>query len=259
MRDGQAGTPTAPVAQTNVQLYGQLRRAGWSEGDLIRLRGAYELATVLFSGALRPSGKTFVSHLVGTASVVASLGGRPDLVLAGLLHAAYAFGEWGDGSRRVTPRRREELRRVAGDGAEQLVAGYTDLPWNASALADLRSRADGLGPAERDLVLLRLANEVEDHLDEAMGYCGTPSDEMHRPARLGEMAGLADALGLAPLAVALRGAAAAAPAWAEVPSGLRRVARASASVPPRSHWRRPVPAARRLVGGLRRRLRREAR
>ena len=37
-------------AQTNIQLYNQLRRGCYSELELERIRNAYDLAIVLFSG-----------------------------------------------------------------------------------------------------------------------------------------------------------------------------------------------------------------
>ena len=59
-------------AQTNIQLFNQLRRDGYSKTDLDLVRDAYELAMVLFSGRFQPSGKSFIAHVVGTASILAS-------------------------------------------------------------------------------------------------------------------------------------------------------------------------------------------
>ena len=79
----------AEVAQTNLQLYNQLIAAGWSDANLDRTQAAYALAADLFAGQIRSSGKTFLEHLVGTASAVAAVGGRPALVHAALLHATF--------------------------------------------------------------------------------------------------------------------------------------------------------------------------
>ena len=60
-------------AQTNIQLLNQLHREGYSADDLHLVRVAYRFAMDLFSGQFRASGKTFIAHLVGTASVLGSL------------------------------------------------------------------------------------------------------------------------------------------------------------------------------------------
>ena len=74
-------------AQTNIQLFNQVRQQGYSHEDLARFSQAYRFSLPLFSGRFRASGKTFFAHLAGTASVLASLGVDGQLVTAGLLHA----------------------------------------------------------------------------------------------------------------------------------------------------------------------------
>ena len=150
------------IAQTNLQLAAQLRRAGWSAEDLAGIDRAYRLAAELVSGWFRPSGKPFVDHFVGTASVVAAAGGRPALVRAALLHnvGGSVFGH-------QQPADRRELEDVVGAEATGLVLAYPTVPWDADAVAALTARADGLTGSERDLVVLRLANEVDDRLDGA--------------------------------------------------------------------------------------------
>ena len=69
-------------AQTNLQLYNQLLALSWPADDLERVRAAYEFVDELFSGLHRGSGKTFIAHLIGTASVAAGVDGRHDVVLA---------------------------------------------------------------------------------------------------------------------------------------------------------------------------------
>ena len=41
-------------AQTNIQLFNQLRRDGYSRADLDLVRDGYELALVLFTAAFSP-------------------------------------------------------------------------------------------------------------------------------------------------------------------------------------------------------------
>ncbi|NJL09589.1 MAG: hypothetical protein HC908_03480 [Calothrix sp. SM1_7_51] len=66
-------------AQTNIQLFNQLHREGYSSTDLSLIANAYSLAMELFTGTFRPSKKTFIAHLVGTASILASLHAPPKL------------------------------------------------------------------------------------------------------------------------------------------------------------------------------------
>jgi hypothetical protein len=158
------------VAQTNLQLYNQVLERGWRDADVARLRDAYVLAFELFSAMSRPSGKVFVSHLVGTASVLAAIDERPAVVAAGLLHAAYTLGEFGDGTRGMTPKKRSAVRTVVGTEIEELVAEYARLDWHPEAIPSLVASRGGLDAGRRDVVVMRLANEVDDWTDGGLRY-----------------------------------------------------------------------------------------
>ena len=213
-----------PYAQTNLQLFEQVRGSGWSDADVERLAAGYDLAVDLFSAAFRASGKPFLAHLAGVASILVALGEGPALVTAGLLHAAYSHGDFGDGERGTTAARRDRVRAVAGEEAEELIAAYPDLEWKDGAVEDLVARAPELAGGERDLVLVRLVNDLEDLLDRGLAYSGKPFER-------GEaVVALARALGQARLARELeRWVAAHAEA---VPAALRRDATSSFAVPP---------------------------
>jgi len=60
-------------AQTNVQLFNQLRRDGYSNNELSCIRNAYEHAKRLFTGLFLASGRTQIAHVVGTASILGSV------------------------------------------------------------------------------------------------------------------------------------------------------------------------------------------
>lgn len=115
------------LAQTNLQLYAQLTALGWSSQQLASARTAYDVARELFGACFRPTHKPFVCHLVGTASAAAQWGARPAVVLAGLLHSAYLYGQFDDGERGASPRRRLHLQRLVGGETEGIVFGYTAL------------------------------------------------------------------------------------------------------------------------------------
>lgn len=164
--------PVRTYAQTNIQLFNQLCLNNYSEVDLKYMCDIYELALQLFASRLRGSGKPFLSHLVGTASILATLQAPKNVIAAGLLHAAYIYGEYGTGECGMTDAKREQVRQVVGSETEQLIADYTTLKWNQCTIPKIRDCIDLLNSHSRQVLLMRLANELEDHLDLGVLYCG---------------------------------------------------------------------------------------
>jgi (p)ppGpp synthase/HD superfamily hydrolase len=158
--------------QTNLQLYAHLVDLGYSEQDLATVARSYELSMTLFPGTYRGSGKPFLAHLAGTAGIVATLRARAALVATGLLHAAYTHGEFGNGWRGVSDAKRARVRAAVGPEIEDLVARYTALRWAPASIPAIRARLDAMTALERDVLLIRLANELEDHLDLGILYLG---------------------------------------------------------------------------------------
>ena len=174
------------IAQTNIQLYSQLRAQSWATADLHSLRSAYELMMQVFAGQYRSNGKPFVDHLVGTASVAAASTARTDIVLAALCHASYNVGEWGNGVRGATPQRREAVRSVVGSDAEELVLGYRDLAWTNSVAVETAARYSQLSAFERDVITMRLANEIEERHDLGLFYSAKRLDDVNPLLELAE-------------------------------------------------------------------------
>lgn len=188
-------------AQTNLQLYTQLRRAGAGEKDLALVRAGYDLAMHLSPASFRGSGKPLLAHLVGTASILASSGQSARVVTAGLLHAAYVFGDFGDGDTGMTGARRDRVRQAVGREVEDLVARYTEFAWNKNTIPAIRERVESLTPIERDVLAIRLANELEDHLDFGVLYCGNgEARRAYIQSPLNQSVDMARALGLTQLA-----------------------------------------------------------
>lgn len=158
-------------AQTNLQLYNQLRVAKYSEQALLTVQEGYKLILELFSNRYRANGKSFISHLVGTASILVSQQAPLEVIVAGLLHAVYAQGDFGDRKSGITPSRQAYITQAVSPEIEALIANYTTLPWHAQTLIDLKNRATTLTLQEQRVVLIRLANELEDYLDLGMLYC----------------------------------------------------------------------------------------
>jgi (p)ppGpp synthase/HD superfamily hydrolase len=179
-------------AQTHLQLLGQLRDGGYDGDDLVVVKRAYTYACELFTGAYRGSGKPFVCHLVGTASVLASLELPATIVVAGLLHAAYQVGDFGAGWLGRSDDKREQVRRRVGDEIEALIHRYTLHPWETDTPADLAHRLTKGDAVDRDVILIRLANEVDDHLDLGVQYCRNAAERLIRLRRVqGDMIVLA--------------------------------------------------------------------
>ena len=222
-------------AQTNLQLYAQLRRLNASEQDLAQVRAGYDLAMQLCPASFRGSGKPLLAHLVGTASILASIRQSARVVTAGLLHAAYVFGDFGDGQSGMTAARRERVRRAAGEDVEDLVARYTRFDWNKNTIPSIRERVGELSAIERDVLVIRLANELEDHLDFGVLYCGngeTRRDYIRSP--LNQSVDMANKLGLTELASELE-AAFADTLSATLPATLRNTHDFTFVQPPASH------------------------
>lgn len=158
-------------AQTNIQLYQQLRCEGYSNKEIGRVCQAYELARELFCCLYRPSGKTFISHLVGIASILGFLHVPWEIVTAGLLHSAYPHGDFGTLCKGVSDQKRHSVKEVIGKKSEDYVARYAALLWNRETrLASCRSFSN-LEIIDRNVLLMRLANELEDQLDRGILYC----------------------------------------------------------------------------------------
>jgi (p)ppGpp synthase/HD superfamily hydrolase len=173
-------------AQTILQLHAQLATLSWSAEDRRRVAVAYRLACELFSGQSRGSGKSFVDHLVGTASIVARHGGSPVATAAALLHAAYDLGDFGDGLEGPAAPRRSELRQTVGEDVEAHVHAYAQLPWKDATIARVLATLAAASAFDRAVLLMRVANELEDHLDLGIRYCRNASDRLKRLERRGE-------------------------------------------------------------------------
>ncbi len=218
------------VAQTNLQLFRQLDAAGWSNHDRQRVIDAYALIAELHAGQYRASGKTFVAHLCGTASIVQATGGTVDQTLAALLHAAYDQGDFGDGRRVRTSRKQAEVREAIGPDAEALVVQYSDWPWRTRLPALLDGRPDVFADWERTVAFVRLANEVEERVDGADDYAPEHAAIVFP---LGDVARCARRLGWEALAAFTEAIADANPTDV-TPAALRTTTLASGTVVPRS-------------------------
>ncbi|MEB4208903.1 DUF6817 domain-containing protein [Mycobacterium sp. 94-17] len=222
---------------------------GMDAEALCRLKAAHDLAAQLTFGMHRSQGVPFLCHLTGTASIALGEDAPVDAVAAALLHAAYILHAFDGSDRRVRPAQRSLLAREVGAGAERLVWEYHHLPWGTARALD--AHLAGLAtapPAARQLLLLRLANELEDHLDLAGAYAN-PARARERAAELGgRVVELARRLGHPLLAADLEDAYAghAAASLPDVVMADRRLSAAG-----RRHWSRMGVTERWRMAGLR--------
>lgn len=165
-------------AQTIIQLYKQLQIDGYSDEDLILIRNAYELAMEVTSGNYRPSGKTNMAHFIGTASILSSLGASIEAIAAGLLHSIYAHGDFGTLRKGISEAKRRQVRRAVGEKVEEYLAKYAALEWSMQTAITIRETLPNLDPVDRTVVLVRLADRLEDYLDLGILYCPNAEDRL---------------------------------------------------------------------------------
>lgn len=159
-------------AQSNIQLFNQLIASDYSENEITCIVDTYKFAMNLFTGIFRSSGKTFLAHLVGTASILVELKAPVEVVSAGLLHAAYASGEFGNGIKGTNQEKRSQVKRVVGQKVEEYIYTYTLWPEEDRPSISAADYVNTLTPLEKDVLLIRLANHLEEYLDLGMLYSG---------------------------------------------------------------------------------------
>ena len=112
-----------------------------------------------------------MAHLVGVGSILGTLHAPIELVAAGVIHSAYSDGEFGDGDRGVSLWKREHVRRTVGKEIEEYVARYCATEWKDERLPAILTGLACLNTIDRAVLLLRLANDLEDNLDGGILYC----------------------------------------------------------------------------------------
>lgn len=152
-------------AQTNIQLFNQLRRQGYSNTDLSLVRDAYEISMVLYSCRFLPSGRPFIAHVVRTASILASLHLSAQVVAAGLLHNAYSTGDFGDGRSGISIAKRQKIARVLGQQVEEYIARFLTSYWDSQTIQLARNNPDQLPAIDRAALLMLFADHLEHLLD----------------------------------------------------------------------------------------------
>jgi GT2 family glycosyltransferase len=176
----RAGLPLAPprgplrppFAQTAIQLLNELQQGGLPAAGLLLVRRACDIAAMLHGDMLRASGKSFLAHLIGTGSVLGRFGAPAHVVAAGVLHAAYSHGRFprvaGDGRGAW----RAWLARELGADVEAILDQYFCLAFDAADGGLGEGALDALPLPAAFAGMVRVANEIEERLDQALAYSG---------------------------------------------------------------------------------------
>jgi hypothetical protein len=252
------------IAQTNIQLYNQLRDARRPLEDLVLVHRAYEFLTTLYAGHYQADGKPFVAHGVGVASILSSLDQPAEILAVGLLHNVYGNADFGDGRiGGVTPFRRRFVREAVGERIEDLLVRFRGLRISPGTSEDVRRSLPELDETERRLVLVELADHLEKYVDLGVLYFGENDWIIDADGRIGrDLIEIAEELGEPRLSEMLAtGFTHAATHAADVPAELRSSdkRRYLKLIVPRSCSRRLSPrlraGAQRVRGRLRPRYR----
>jgi hypothetical protein len=231
--------------QTNIQLYGRLLDDGRSADELRQIRDAYNMAAKIFAGQIRPEGRPFICHLVGVAGILAALGEAPSVICAGLLHSALSQGDFGTGRGLVSGAARRLLARSVDPRTFTLVDGYDRLAWNADNLSAWTVAGSIGDETLRTLIVMRLANELEDALDRGLDF-SEKGDRHYQRVPPASIVALARVMGNVRLVAALE-ATLSSPAPAHRPSFLQEHRQVSLVEAPLSYRRKKLrPMAVRL-------------
>lgn len=154
------------IAQTNLQLFNQMMSSNYSLQEIEFVGCAYELASESFNCRFRGSGKPLLCHLVGVASILVAIRRPVETVVAGLLHASIGDADFGVATAR------EVISERCGADSFDLIESYMGLQYSYSddQVIELGSKYFDLEPRIQEVIIIRLANEIEDYIDQAINY-----------------------------------------------------------------------------------------
>lgn len=159
-------------AMTYPQLINQAIDKGFSGPELELLSRAHQFSAMMSEGIYRAQRVPLLCHQIRTASIVLHENRPMPVIIAALLHASY-FISFFKGSCRQRPRRahRKQIQREFGAEVDELIFQYARVSWySCEAIDEHIKQIDDYDEQMKNLLLLRLANELEDYLDKAMAY-----------------------------------------------------------------------------------------
>jgi hypothetical protein len=241
------------IAQTNLQLYNQLRSQNYNDEELVVIHRAYEFLIRIYPGYYQADGKPFVAHTVGVASILGYLNFPTDFIAVGLLHNIYGNGDFGDGRRRVaTKRRRRIVREAVGETIEAAIERFPKCRIKWTTLPNLISSLDELDEDRKKLLVIDLADYLEKYVDLGISYWGNSGSLRDHVAEYGHtLVAMASRLCYPQLATMLNEAFAQANGT-EIPDFLRASSgwKELELIVPRSCRRRLCPALHKYLNSL---------
>lgn len=231
-------------ALTYPQLINQAIDAGCDEADLGELRSAYRFTERMVDGLYRAQGVPFSCHLVRTASIVLDAQQPVAVVQAAMLHAAYRLRAFRFSRRRgCRPSHRRAVRQAVGEEAEAILWAYENLPWYSDAALDEHlASVDSADERTRQVLLIRLADELDDSLDLALAFQGDQMVCARVEAYGSRCAALAQKLGQPQIAEAFRAVEAQYRAR-QIPASAHAAHRRGYELPRRHLWELTAPEA----------------
>jgi hypothetical protein len=190
------------LGQNRSDLLDLAQARGYRPKDLALIADAHHVAHVLMAGGYRPCGRPFINHLVGTACVLVRYDFRPDVVAAGLLHAAYTHSRPHPEGRQAGVDEIGNLLGGVGSPVERRVRAYTEreATW-AEFLAQDAESLSTLSVPEAEIIAIAAANEIDMHLSGEFRYSGR-KDEI-KPAAMERIGSVCELLGVSGLAATL--------------------------------------------------------
>jgi hypothetical protein len=201
----------APMQESDLKqsLTGLLELAvarGYDAGDIEKIKSAHWTALMLANGGYRPCARPFISHLIGSASVLAHYGFETRLIQSALLHAAYTHAPVAETPQAAIA---AVMRALSGGGPmiERMVRAYSVRAGRWRRLAELADWQDAAVMAEIDIALLAMANDIDLHLSGEMRATGRNGlEDIDALSKAGEICAVLGVPGLAATVAALESA-----------------------------------------------------
>lgn len=150
------------------RLLRQCLRRGDSREQVMELMSTFDIACQFHGSSFRASKKTFIEHLVRTASILVSHAAPMDMVKASLLHAIYMGHTSSSMHLECNGRNRSRLRQLVGAHVEAVVHAYfLASPGDPGSVKMDRDKINETPIPEAQASVVRIANDIEDLLDHA--------------------------------------------------------------------------------------------
>ncbi len=166
------------LQQTRSGLLDMAIERGYQAAEIALLSDAYFIAQAFVTGGYRSCGRPFINHLSGTASVLLRYDFRIEVVVAGLLHAAYTHcPAHPEGKQAASD---YVCSKLGGERnmVERLVRGYALKRMKSSRHHIVVMDVGRLTVFEAEVEMIALANEIEMYLSGETRYSASRNDEM---------------------------------------------------------------------------------